>query len=742
MTLKRKEKKIMYRLLFFVLLLLSPALQAQFTYVFDQSIPVTDTDGNVLTMPWAGGLNATQYNTMDLDHDGKDDLVLFDRMANKVITFLYKNSQYVYTPEYEIFFPAGISNWLLLRDFNCDGKKDIFTGDVLGIKVYQNMTDQTGRPAWKQFLFYSGSPFKSPVLLSKGFSSKINVQLQFDDLPAITDADGDGDLDIFNFRFVGNGTVEFHKNFSKERYGSCDSLDFERITQNWGNFRECACGVVAFNGEDCPTSGRTKHAGGKSLLAMDIDGDQDIDLAMAEAECTFIYQLRNDGTLLNPVVNSHTSFPPGRAINMTIYPTGYHEDVDADGLKDLVFSLNIFTKTLQSSDLQKSNQFYKNTGTASSPVYTYIQPDFLQDQMIDAGDNSVPAFADYDGDGDYDMFISRNNSASFRATVYLYENTGTQEAPSFQLINTDFLFFSFSEFNNLKIQFVDVDANSTLDLAFTGTSVSTGTTGLFLLLNNNQSGLNFFNQSYIPVTFNLTFNENVYFTDVDADGKTDILAGRGTGALEYWRNTGQPSQFQFTRENPTFLGLSSSVLRQNISTAAADLDGDGLDDLIFGDQTGKLKIVSNYRTASDASQALTEIVFNPLLEYYAEQNLGGRVWPTVVNLFNTNKPSIVTGNVLGGVGILRNDNGESLPDEPVIQVFPNPITTSETLKVRVDRPAFVQLHSVLGQKLGDPLMLQPLQTHPYSLPPLSAGIYLLKFTIRDKFYTKRFVVAE
>src|SRR5689334_9723530 len=118
MTLKRKEKNLMYRFLFFILLLLPPALHAQFTYVFDQSIPVTNTDGNVLTMPWAGGLNATQYNTMDLDRDGKDDLVLFDRMANKVITLLYKNSQYIYTPEYEIFFPAGISNWLLLRDFN------------------------------------------------------------------------------------------------------------------------------------------------------------------------------------------------------------------------------------------------------------------------------------------------------------------------------------------------------------------------------------------------------------------------------------------------------------------------------------------------------------------------------------------------------------------------------------------------------------------------------------------------
>ena len=45
-------------------------------------------------MPWAGGLNAAHHNTMDLNDDGKDDLVIFDRTADKVITFLNDNNQY------------------------------------------------------------------------------------------------------------------------------------------------------------------------------------------------------------------------------------------------------------------------------------------------------------------------------------------------------------------------------------------------------------------------------------------------------------------------------------------------------------------------------------------------------------------------------------------------------------------------------------------------------------------------
>ena len=278
-------------------------VQAQFSYVLDQTIPVRPDGGAELLMPWAGGLNAAHYNTMDLNHDGKDDLVLFDRTADKIITFLQQNNQYQYAPDYESFFPDEVTNWLLLRDFNCDGKKDIFTGDILGIKVYLNETVEGENPTWKQFLFYSGfAGTKSQVLLTKGFSGKINLQLQFDDLPSIGDADGDGDLDIFNVRFVGNGTVEYHQNFSMERYGSCDSLDFERQTQNWGDFIECQCGSFAFNDEDCPpvTGGRVQHAGGKSLLVLDTDGDATMDLLFSEASCPNLFLLKNEGTLARP----------------------------------------------------------------------------------------------------------------------------------------------------------------------------------------------------------------------------------------------------------------------------------------------------------------------------------------------------------------------------------------------------------------------------------------------------------
>src|SRR5687768_5405172 len=334
----------MIKTIFFLFLPVS--LFAQFTYVIDQTIAVKVDETTALASPWAGGLNAAHYNTLDLNADAQDDLVLFDRMGDKISTFISEGNKYRYAPEYEDFFPDEITNWLLLRDYNCDGKKDIFTGNILGIKVFLNVSESNENLTWKELSFSTGFPnSKSSVLLTKGFSGKINLQLQFDDLPSITDADGDGDLDIFNVRFAGEGTIEYHKNFSKERYGTCDSLDFERITQKWGDFSECDCAEFAFNNEDCgATGGRTKHAGGKSLLMLDVNGDGSLDVLFSEADCTNLYFLKNNGTVDAPLVNSFVNFPQASPVNFLVFPAAFYEDIDFDERNDLIAVPNIFSK--------------------------------------------------------------------------------------------------------------------------------------------------------------------------------------------------------------------------------------------------------------------------------------------------------------------------------------------------------------------------------------------------------------
>ena len=84
-------------------------------------------DGSdTLTNPWTGGFNAVQISKMDLNFDSLEDLFVFDRTGNKITTFINNGSTYSYAPEYEQLFPQSLSDWVLLRDYNNDNKKDIF----------------------------------------------------------------------------------------------------------------------------------------------------------------------------------------------------------------------------------------------------------------------------------------------------------------------------------------------------------------------------------------------------------------------------------------------------------------------------------------------------------------------------------------------------------------------------------------------------------------------------------------
>ncbi len=710
----------------------------QFTYNLDQTIPVRNDSGqDDLTLAWAGGLNAAQYNALDLNNDGAEDLVIFDRMASKVLTFLREGVNFVYDPAYESSFPDEILNWVLLRDYNCDGRKDLFTGDNLGIKVYTNTTPPGELPTWSQRFFYAGSG-KSSVLLTKGFTGKINVQLQFDDLPSISDLDGDGDLDVMNMRYAANGTVEFHKNFGMERYGRCDSLDFERVTQTWGSFRECSCGVFAFNGQDCPTGGRTKHAGGKSLLAIDLNGDSEEELLFSEATCSQLFKLANSGTVANPIVETSSTFPPRDPAAIVAYPTPYYEDIDGDGKKDLMICTNVFTRDYLNSDFKNSNWFFKNIGTTSTPEFSLITKSFLQSEMIDVGDNAVPAFFDVDADGDYDLFISNFGQPNLTSPVFYYENTGSSETPEFSLKDENYLnLVSLNDFNR-KIQFADINHDNTFDLVFTSTLYADGVTRLNFIPNKSSTSLDFSGQQIQQIDLQLQRNENVYVFDVDQDGVTDLLVGRSDGSLELW--TQSAGNLAFALSEGAFAGLDASVLRQYIAAAIGDLDSDGTLDLLYGDQNGILNIIPDYR--HQTTIAVADLIRNPIRETYEGKNLGGRTWPSIVNLFGSTRPAIVTGNTLGGLCVLKHDEGESLPEEAVIDVSPNPINQTQTLTIRIDRPALLEIFTSLGRKIAPTTVLQPFTSFERSINGLASGLYVLRFTTGKKSFTKKLIIER
>jgi hypothetical protein len=730
------------RFLLTPLFLISITIHAQFQYKIDQSAEV-EINGSKISMPWAGGLNSAQINTMDLNGDSHNDLVIYDKGVGKIWTFLQTEKSYRYAPEFESLFPPNIQSFILLRDYNCDGKKDLFTfnNSINGISVYKNVTSSGGKISWQQIKIYLPTTKSyTEILLTQGFSGLVNVLPGIDDIPNIADMDGDGDLDILNMRFVNPSTAEFHRNLSKETYGVCDSLIFKRETQRWGGWEECTCGQMAF-GTECTTSGRTEHTGGKSLLTLDIDADGDLDVLYSEEKCSQLYLLPNQGTGTTPLMNSITVYPTSNPIYFPFFPSPFLEDVDFDGIGDLIISSNINVRTVFNTDFNKSLWLYKNTATSSLPKFTLIKQNFLQESMIDVGDNSVPAFFDYDGDGDQDMFIGTFTSDydDFTGRIFQYENTGTKDTPVFSFITDNFGSIDLYRFYNVKLQFTDIDGNGTIDLTFTATTFSDGVTSVYIVLNKNKDNGNFDFSNIIKANFNLGADENVCFVDVNRNGVADILVGRSTGALQYYENLGAAGTFNFALTNQTYLNLGITTARQNLSVAVGDLNADGNEDLVTGDQRGFVTIYDNFRSAN-TPEGITDIVYDSMNNIYAAKNMGGRVWPTISNLFNGSKPSIIIGNTAGGLSILKNEDDVNLSDTPVISLSPNPVPKNQTLNIKADRNVSMQIFSLLGQRMSEPIFIPANQEYQLSFQNIFPGLYIARFTVKGKNYARKFVI--
>jgi hypothetical protein len=261
------------------------------------------------------------------------------------------------------------------------------------------------------------------------------------------------------------------------------------------------------------------------------------------------------------------------------------------------------------------------------------------------------------------------------------------------------------------------------------------------LLNQQFIGTYFAN-SVVETGFLVFPNEPLTLADVNLDQKMDILVGKQNGSVQYWKNTGSKTNPSWSLEDESFLGLGPNYTSQYLACHSADLDGDTKADSILGDQQGKLTLISNYREASDVAENFTDIIYNPLLESYQSQNLGGRVWPTTANIFRATKPAIVVGNALGGIHILKHTESAPLPKNAIIDIYPNPLIMDEgsTINIQVDRPSIMEVISLIGQEVMAPMFFQGFQEYKIQLPAHFKGVYLLRFWVDGKSITRKILV--
>ena len=724
---------------------------------FESRAAATVVQGtDTLRNAWAGGFNTPQFSTIDLNNDGQADLFAFDHESSRCYTFLSvaaptapNGRRWQYAPQYESLFPADIRGWALLRDYDCDGRPDLFTFINGGeIRVFRNAL-VNGRPSF--------ALATNQIRFTGNFTGSANLTIGGYNLPAIQDVNGDGKLDIMTYDFISASFVEQYLNNSP---GTCGSaLTFTLTTDHWGDFQACGgCAEYKLNGQQCFTAARPTHTGGHSLLLVDLDGDGDQDLLDGRDNCPELARLLNVGTAAVPLITPASisaSFPSAAApARVAVFPAGYQLDANFDGKPDLVVAANMVNNQSDLVSMRNNVQLFTNSAASGAPVYTNQAAGFLQNDMIDVSEGAAPTFGDLDGDGLPDMLIGnradRVNNV-YRASLTYYRNVGTRARPVFQLVSSDYLGLAAQSLQSLKPVLVDLNRDGAVDLAY---SVwDRGTNVIYYILNTAAAGrpvafsaanaVNFKPQGATTGTGLLPYSKDDMpcFTDVDNDGYVDLLIGtnevREPGmALRYFRNRARgPLDSAFVLVNNDFgrIRTAAGDRPANLSPAVADFDGDGRPDLLTADATGLLRLYTDYRTQSPALfSERTDLQYNPLTALYEPTRLGlgdyAHYGLAAPDLNGDGAPELFVGTEAGGVLSYgtRNRTVTATRTEAAralaLSIYPNPATAMVTVETAL--PTRVSVLDLTGRVVLAADMAQ--RRHALSLSGLAAGVYLVR----------------
>lgn len=732
--------KHLFAIIFFIFFL-CPSSKAQRSYSHAEDVPLKAGE-QVLPMPWGGGLNAPLLQTADLTGDGLEELIALDRSSQSMLVFAWEGQEWKARQELVCLLPSDIRNWFLMEDNDGDGKKDIFTFTSAGIRVFRNIS-AAGEPASWELV--------APVVNYQSNDRAVNLLVNSGDVPAIKDVDGDGDLDILTYDPSGGGGLQFYKNISVESGQEPGQLIFVRESRRWGGLSECNCGEFAFEGEACESKEghRLLHAGGKSLLLVDVDDDGDLDLLNGFEECQALYYLENKGTNEVPFFNEFATQLPGskKEVDMA-FPAAFSVDVEQQGRNDILVSTMLSGNSSLQNDFSQTLWWFKSSGQAGSKAYHLQTTAFLQEDMLDAGTSAIPAFLDVDADGDLDMLLGNYGTArgdGFGASLRLIENTGSAEAPAFELSEQDFLQLGEEKLVHLFPQVLDVNGDGRQDIILLATESESFKRKAFIYLNGAGSNAPavFTAEGEWELPARLGGQDNPFFFDVNTDGLPDLIVGRFDGSLSYFENKGTARVPDFDQEVRSFLGLGLDNYRRPLVPSVSDLSGNGQADLLLADGTGSIRYLMDFRSDMQEQRKSEEVLLCQGLE--SQQGWFGRKsWPLAVPLRRGKAPVLAVGNLLGGIWLLETDESPAVPDGDsfLLKVFPNPAARfREQFHIRSNMQARIRVISITGQLLK----AFDVKAHvklPVSLAGMNAGIYLIQAQSKAGNYATKLIVLE
>ena len=794
-------KRFIYILLF--VYSFSSVSAQTFKYYYSNSAKFLKSNNDTLLYPFTGGMNAPQFSNIDLNNDGMNDLVVFDRSplswGHKLTTFIWDGTKMVYAPQFEGVFPE-FTDWVKMIDYNGDGKADIFTevsnelyqlADTSqylypnSLRVFLNKSDASGNLKfklinnqirdtggwWKDF----GAPRPAgQVGFSKG------------DINGIDDIEGDGDIDLIGYNgfdysphFYENWTINPH-NISY----SHDSLVYIYRDDCWGYIQfDINSGINKFKLRQSKDSlgscmyqlyEKQKHAG-SSTLFIDLNGDGIKDFLYGDVSYTNLIALYNDrlhNSLHHDSVSSQDLLFPSNTTpaNFIYQPAAYYVDINNDNKKELLCTTNNGVSVKSVNNVW----VYTNSSTTSTPVFNYQgNNNFpLYQETIDLGTRSSPVLIDIDKDGDKDLIIATNGdfaqTQNFNDRLILYKNISTDIKPIYVLADTNFLSLSKdTPVLNLQPTFGDLNNDGKQDMIIGDAN------GYLLYYVNQSSGTTFSFQLQSRRYANISVRGSAapQLVDMNKDSLLDLVIGNKLGYVQYYQNTGTKTSPQFSSV-PTIdfwggisvnkIALKANGLNDSSMTGFAtphvcDLDNDGKYEMIVGSESGYLFLYTNISLTPGAifSRTILEVLdggyafvnenTNP-----KRINFGPRIVPFVGNLDVDERPDIIVGNLRGGLNLFSSVNQhlgiKNLQNENAgsITLYPNPANNFITINTEnINENMQYEVFDAVGKSLTKGIMNKYYSSQTLSTSNYVEGLYFIVFK-GDSGYSgsKRFLIAK
>ncbi len=429
-------------------------------------------------------------------------------------------------------------------------------------------------------------------------------------------------------------------------------------------------------------------------LDVDNDGKKDL-LASPNSSQTgedynAVWWYKNTGTNTSPVFQfMKKDFLVEHMIDMGTDAHPVFVDYNADGLLDLVVGNSSFFMPFG----EKAPRIYlfENIGTPTSPLFNLVDDDYLNFSQI-AGPNNfapAPAFGDLDNDGDLDLLIGEKSGAFFYA-----ENTAGPGNPL--------------AFSNLQFGYKGLDVG----------------------------------QNSVP-----------QIVDLDRDGKPDIVAGERRGLVSYFRNEGTPNEPHFVPniDSQTPAGDNIIVLG-GIDTRYTNfygnatpviLDFDGEYRIFAGSQVGYLMHYSGIDGNIDGTFTLETDYFGGLRE-------GFNTHPAIADIDNDGILEMIVGNERGGLSLFKtniNTDGTSFSthyvyNKPDVKLFPNP--TSNIFNIEIvggtNTKVNFSLLNMVGQEMRSGTFTG--NAHRVDCQGLSSGIYFVRLDIGGEVVVEKIVIGN